>query len=238
MNFKNVMTKIKKFVINFKAPIMATGCILLAVSVALAAVLSNGAFKDAEASTSDEELSITEEVVTEEDSSVAVEEITTQSESTTLKNTTESTTKKAAATTYITTEPTTKETTTITTTTSNNSESEDWLNGYTWREYDLLARTIYQESGVCGEYCQWLVGSTVLNRADRYGGIENVVFDPAHFDVYNELFDETPSDLSYFVARRLISGDRDYKVMAFRNSYYHSFGTPYDKVDNMYFSTF
>lgn len=239
MNFKNIMTKAKDFITNFKSPIIVTGCILVAVAVILAVILSNGALKDVELSTADEELSITEEAVVEEDSSVTVEETVTLSVPVTPDDVIETTTKKAAATTYITTDPTTKETTTtITTTTSNNSESEDWLNGYTWREYDLLARTIYQESGICGEYCQWLVGSTVLNRADRYGGIESVVFNPSHFDVYNVLFRDTPSDLSYSVARRLISGDRDYNVMAFRDSYYHNFGTPYTSVDNMYFSVF
>ena len=172
MNFKNVMTKVKNFVINFKNPIIVTGCILVAVAVVLAVILSNGALKDVELSTANEELSITEEAIVEEDSSVTVEEIVTLSEPTTLNDIIKTTTKKAAATTYATTtERTTKETTT----TSNNSESEDWLNGYTWREYDLLARTIYQESGICSEYCQWLVGSTVLNLAETNGGIENTV---------------------------------------------------------------
>lgn len=105
-------------------------------------------------------------------------------------------------------------------------------------EYDLLARCIYQEAGSCGEYCQWLVGSTVLNLADYRGcGIE-IVFDYDTFNVAYELYDETPSDLSYAVAARVLSGDRDYDVMAFRTDYYHPFGAPYTNVDNVYFSTF
>ena len=105
-------------------------------------------------------------------------------------------------------------------------------------ELDLLARTIYQEAGICGEYCQWLVGSTVLNLADSYGGIEAVVFDYNTFNVAYSLYNATPSDLSYSVANRLLSGDRDYSVKAFRTDYYHSFGTPYTSVDNVYFSTY
>lgn len=105
-------------------------------------------------------------------------------------------------------------------------------------ELDLLARTIYQEAGICGEYCQWLVGSTVLNLADSYGGIEAVVFDYNTFNVAYSLYNATPSDLSYSVANRLLSGDRDYAVKAFRTDYYHSFGTPYTSVDNVYFSTY
>lgn len=114
---------------------------------------------------------------------------------------------------------------------STNDEYSDY-------ELDLLARTIYQESGICGEYCQWLVGSTVLNLADERGGIENVVFDYNTFNVAYILYDCTPSDLSYAVAERLMSGDRDYNVKAFRSDYYHDFGTPYTCVDNMYFSVY
>ena len=105
-------------------------------------------------------------------------------------------------------------------------------------DLDLLSRTIYQEAGICGEYCQWLVGSTVLNLADSYGSIEAVVFDYNTFNVAYSLYNATPSDLSYSVANRLLSGDRDYSVKAFRTDYYHSFGTPYTSVDNVYFSTY
>lgn len=105
-------------------------------------------------------------------------------------------------------------------------------------ELDLVARTIYQEAGICGEYCQWLIGSTILNLADEYGGIENIVFDYNKFNVAYVLYNSTPSDLSYSVARRVLAGDRDYNVKAFRTNYYHSFGTPYTNVDNVYFSTY
>lgn len=115
--------------------------------------------------------------------------------------------------------------------TNNNCQS------YSEYEYDLLARTIYQESGICSEYCQWLVGSAVLNLADERGGIENVVFDYNTFNVAYILYDCTPSELSYMVAERLLTGDRDYNVKYFRTDYYHGFGTPYQNVDNVYFST-
>lgn len=105
-------------------------------------------------------------------------------------------------------------------------------------ELDLLARTIYQEAGICGEHCQWLVGSTVLNLADERGGIEAVVFDYNTFNVAYVLYNETPSDLSYSVARRVLAGDRDYSVKGFRTDYYHNFGTPYTSADNVYFSTY
>lgn len=111
-------------------------------------------------------------------------------------------------------------------------------NAYSEHEIDLIARTIYLESGSCSEYCQWLTGSTILNLADDRNGVESVVFDYNTFNVAGCLYSTTPSDLSYSVARRVASGDRDYNVKAFRAGYYHSFGTPYTNVDNVYFSTY
>lgn len=105
-------------------------------------------------------------------------------------------------------------------------------------DVDLLARTIYQEAGTCSEYCQWLVGSTVMNLADERGGLESVVFHYNTFNVAYSLYNATPSDLSYSVANRVMSGDRDYAVKAFRMNYYHEFGTPYCVVDGVYFSTY
>jgi hypothetical protein len=117
-------------------------------------------------------------------------------------------------------------------------EENDYSTSCSDYELDLLARTIYQEAGICSEYCQWLVGSTVLNLADERGGVESVVLDYNTFNVSYKLYDATPSNLSYAVAKRLLLGDRDYSVKAFRTDYYHSFGTPYTNTDNVYFSTY
>lgn len=116
-------------------------------------------------------------------------------------------------------------------------DNQNNYESYSEYEYDLVARTIYQEVGGCSEDCQWLVGSTILNLADERGGIENVVFDYNTFNVAYVLYDCTPSELSYKVATRVLSGDRDYNVKYFRTDYYHGFGTPYTNVDNVYFST-
>ncbi len=103
---------------------------------------------------------------------------------------------------------------------------------------DLLARIIYFESGSCSEYCQWLVGSTAMNLADEYGSLETVAFNYDIFNVANILYTDTPSSLSYSVATRIINGDRDINVRAFRTDYYHSFGSPYTNVDNVYFNSY
>lgn len=115
-----------------------------------------------------------------------------------------------------------------------NEQSEDYSNS----DIDLIARTVYLESGGCGEYCQWLTASTILNLADRGGGVPNVVYDYNTFNVAEMIDSCSPSDLSYSVAQRVVSGDRDYNVMAFRAGYYHDFGTPYTNVDNVCFSTY
>lgn len=102
----------------------------------------------------------------------------------------------------------------------------------------MLARVIYCEAGNCSEYCQWLVGSTAMNLADSNGGLRAVAFDYNTFNVAGILYTRDPSELSYSVAQRILSGDRDYHVKAFRMSYYHSFGAPYAVVDNVYFSSY
>lgn len=109
---------------------------------------------------------------------------------------------------------------------------------YSGSDIDLIARTVYLESGGCGEYCQWLTASTILNLAESRGGIANVVYDYNTFNVAGMIDYCEPSDLAYSVAERVASGDRDYNVMAFRADYYHDFGNPYASADNVYFSTY
>lgn len=103
---------------------------------------------------------------------------------------------------------------------------------------DLLAKVIYLEAGDCSEYCQWLVGSTAMNLADEYGSLSAVAYNYNIFNVSYQLDSCEPSSLSYSVAERILSGDRDYNVKAFRDGCYHSFGTPYESVDGVYFSTY
>lgn len=105
-------------------------------------------------------------------------------------------------------------------------------------EIDLLAKVIYLESGSCSEYCQWLVGSTAMNLADENGGLANVAYDYGTFEVAPKIDSCTPSELSISVAKRVLSGDRDSTVKAFRDDYYHEWATPYLQVDNVYFSTY
>lgn len=118
------------------------------------------------------------------------------------------------------------------------SDNDSGGGGGSYADSDLLARVIYLEAGSCSEECQRLVGSTAMNLADRYGGLEAVATDYNTFNVAYALYDCEPSSTSRAVANRVLSGDRDYNVMAFRAGYYHDFGTPYTSIDNVYFSTY
>lgn len=104
---------------------------------------------------------------------------------------------------------------------------------------EIIARVIMAESGNCSIDCLWLTGSALLNLADYYyeGNLEAVAYDPQVFNVADILDSVVPSQDCWDTADRLLSGDRDYKVMFFRTDYYHSFGTPYINIDNVYFST-
>lgn len=102
----------------------------------------------------------------------------------------------------------------------------------------LLAKLIYLEAGTCSEDCQWLVGSAAVNLAEDRGGLEAVAYDYNTFNVAYQIDRCSPSETSYAVASRILSGDRDYQVYAFRTDMYHEWATPYISIDNVYFSTY
>ena len=105
---------------------------------------------------------------------------------------------------------------------------------------DLLARLIYLEAGSCSENCQWLVGSSAMNLADAYGSLSTVAYNPDKFSVAGSIDSCNPSQESYDIAARVLSGDRDYAVKVFRTDYFHEWADPYIAMeeDNVYFSTY
>lgn len=111
---------------------------------------------------------------------------------------------------------------------------------YNSADTELLARLIYLEAGSCSEYCQWLVGSAAMNLAGSQGDLPSVAYDYTTFNVAYEIDSCQPSSESYNIASRILSGDRDYQVKAFRTDYFHDWATPYVamEADNVYFSTY
>lgn len=104
---------------------------------------------------------------------------------------------------------------------------------------EIIARVIMAESRSCSIDCLWFTGSALLNLADYYnnGDIQATANDSNIFDTADCYYDQEPTQECWDVTDRLISGDRDFQVMFFRTDYYHSFGTPYLNIDNVYFST-
>lgn len=105
-------------------------------------------------------------------------------------------------------------------------------------EYRLLLRVCMSECG--GKYGEPLEGKiavveTILNRCEIYGkSIEEVVYEPYQYSTSdNGEPDETVEQAVDIALRENIYPD---DMIYFRSGNYHSFGTPYQKIGNHYFS--
>ena len=118
-------------------------------------------------------------------------------------------------------------------------QTEDICSYYvTDKEYDLLLRVCMSECG--GKYGEPLDGKiavveTILNRSEIYGKtIEEVVYEPNQYSVSdNGEPDETVEQAVDIALRENIYPD---DMIYFRTSNYHTFGKPYQKIGNHYFS--
>lgn len=118
-------------------------------------------------------------------------------------------------------------------------QTEDICSYYvTDKEYDLLLRVCMSECG--GKYGEPLDGKiavveTILNRSEIYGKtIEEVVYDQNQYSVADN--GEPDETVRKAVDIALISNTYPDDMIYFRSGYYHSFGTPYRKIGNHYFS--
>ena len=105
-------------------------------------------------------------------------------------------------------------------------------------EYRLLLRVCMSECG--GKYGEPIEGKiavveTILNRCDIYGkSIEEVVYEPYQYSTAdNGEPDETVEQAVDIALRENIYPD---DIIYFRTSNYHTFGKPYQKIGNHYFS--
>lgn len=105
-------------------------------------------------------------------------------------------------------------------------------------EYRLLLRVCMSECG--GKYGEPLDGKiavveTILNRCEIYGkSIDEVVYEPYQYSLSdNGEPDETVEQAVDIALRENIYPD---DMIYFRTDYYHSFGTPYQRIGNHYFS--
>ena len=105
-------------------------------------------------------------------------------------------------------------------------------------EYNLLLRVCMSEcGGECGEPLDGKIAvvETILNRSEIYGkSIEEVVYEPCQYSTSdNGEPDETVEKAVDIALRENIYPD---DMIYFRTGNYHSFGTPYQKIGNHYFS--
>ena len=105
-------------------------------------------------------------------------------------------------------------------------------------EYNLLLRVCMSECG--GKYGEPLEGKiavveTILNRCEIYGkSIDEVVYEPYQYSTSdNGEPDETVEQAVDIAIRENIYPD---DMIYFRTSNYHTFGKPYQKIGNHYFS--
>lgn len=106
-------------------------------------------------------------------------------------------------------------------------------------ETEILAKLLYSEAGICSWEGQVYVCSVILNLHDQTG---RSVWDLAHdyntFAVAGIVDDATPTQMQYDVIDYVLNGGRIPEINAFRNDYYHDFGTPVCEIDGVYFSTY
>ena len=105
-------------------------------------------------------------------------------------------------------------------------------------EYNLLLRVCMSECG--GKYGEPLEGKiavveTIINRCEIYGkSIEEIVYEPYQYSLAdNGCPDETVEQAVDIALRENIYPD---DMIYFRTSNYHTFGKPYQKIGNHYFS--
>lgn len=104
-------------------------------------------------------------------------------------------------------------------------------------EYQLMLRVCMSEcGGRNGEPIEGKIAvvETILNRVDMGMGSISQVVSQAYSTAYNGEPDETVVQ----AVEIALTGDDDFpdNMIAFRTGTYHSFGTPYKKIGNHYFS--
>lgn len=111
-------------------------------------------------------------------------------------------------------------------------------------EVALLERVVMSEAGNQSVECQEAVATVILNRwqcPDKFGDtISEVVYAPKQFSTANN---GEPTVSVQVAVRNAITYYNTYtmcipkQVYYFRSGHYHSFGLPYESIDDLYFST-
>lgn len=103
-------------------------------------------------------------------------------------------------------------------------------------EEDILAKLLYREAGGMGREGKIYVCSAILNLRDATGkSIWTMAHDYNMFSVFN-VDGANPDSSIYEVIDYVVNGGRISDIKYFRTDYYHDFGTPVCRIENVYFS--
>lgn len=113
----------------------------------------------------------------------------------------------------------------------------------TSQDFELLCKTVYCEAGNQSIDTQIMVALTVLNRvqSDIFpNSIRSVVYQDRQYKVSTwQGFEQTEwtESVEQAVTYALEVNEYPKDMYYFRTDHYHSFGVPYKKADDLYFST-
>lgn len=102
-----------------------------------------------------------------------------------------------------------------------------------------IAALVYLESGAESYKCQKAIASVIFNRMIRYNmTAQQVIYQSGVFTPARRVRSTTPSGSCLRAVREVLESGTTLPraVVAFRNGNYHNFGSPYCKIDGVYFS--
>ena len=102
-----------------------------------------------------------------------------------------------------------------------------------------IAALVYLESGSQSYKCQKAIASVIFNRMIRYKmTAQQVIYQRGVFTPANRVRSTTPSGSCLRAVREVLESGTTLprSVVAFRNGNYHNFGSPYCRIDGVYFS--
>ena len=141
----------------------------------------------------------------------------------------------------LTTAPTEVVTTTpAATVTTTSTAANDYVFNLTPAERRDVAALLYLEAGSTSYQCQKLVAEVIFNQwRSRGGSIYDTLYAPNLFTPAYSISYTTPMQTQFDIVDTICSYGVSipWNVLYFRAGYYHSFGTPYTNIDNVYFSS-
>lgn len=102
-----------------------------------------------------------------------------------------------------------------------------------------ISALVYLECGSCSYKCQKAVASVIFNRMMLYHKTANqVIYERGVFSPASRVKSTRPSASCVRAVREVLATGTTLplRVVAFRNGHYHSFGTNYCHIDNVYFT--